>query len=531
MLNEILKVMLVDDEFLIRDLLKKRIDWDEIGMAIAGEAANPREALELVDEIMPDIIIADICMPFMDGIEFSRLVIEKHPHIRVVILTGYDEFEYAKRSFKAGISDFILKPINKEEITKAIIKLKEKIIAERIHEEEHNRLRKQLEENLPYLREKLFNELLRGDFISDEIMTKLSYFKIEVNHDMNNYQIILIEVVKTDSEEGQILIELQCIELVRDYFKDNKLVNVFLDNSRKIVVLCNDSGIDVPGCCETIQSMINNHLKYPVCIGIGSQSCGLENIKISYKEAGEALNYKVVAGNNQVIHYSDITFTNVSEWHFQFNHYEKLNFYVKAGLIEKAEGLMDELFEGFSYFPGNHLDKVKLAANDILSACMHALTELGIQTSDMIGSEVYPYEFIVKMDTLPEIKDFLKCWILNAVTKVKNVKAKKTNTIIEHIKEHIHQNLQEPDLSMSNIAKHFYLSPSHLSRLFKQETTETFVEYLTRVRMEKAIELLKNTDMKVYQICEKVGITDPHYFSIVFKKSTGMSVNDFKKNA
>ena len=122
-----LKVLIVDDEYLIRNLLKLRINWDEYGMTVVGEASNAREALDMIDEYMPDIIFTDICMPYMDGIEFSKIALERYPDIKILILTGHDEFEYARRSIKIGVSDFILKPINVNEIEKSLLKLKKKI--------------------------------------------------------------------------------------------------------------------------------------------------------------------------------------------------------------------------------------------------------------------------------------------------------------------------------------------------------------------------------------------------------------------
>ena len=160
MTDDALKVILVDDEHLVRDLLKNCIKWDDIGMKVAGEASNAHEALDLIEMLMPDIIIADIHMPFIDGIEFSRIVIEKYPHIKILILTGYEEFEYAQKCVKVGVADFLLKPINDDEIIKALLKIKEKINEERNYRNEYDQLKVQLEESLPYLKEKFLNELL-----------------------------------------------------------------------------------------------------------------------------------------------------------------------------------------------------------------------------------------------------------------------------------------------------------------------------------------------------------------------------------
>jgi two-component system response regulator YesN len=173
-----LRVLIVDDEYMVRGLLKRCIDWNEIGMEIIGEASGAQEALELTDKLSPDIIFTDICMPYIDGIELSRLVFEKYPNIKIVILTGYEEFEYAKKSLKLGIADFLLKPINDDEIRKSALDMKEKIEAERSHSNEYNRLKTLLEENRPYLKEKFLNEFIRGDMSEAEIFEKQAYFDL-----------------------------------------------------------------------------------------------------------------------------------------------------------------------------------------------------------------------------------------------------------------------------------------------------------------------------------------------------------------
>ncbi|MCX7711797.1 MAG: response regulator [Clostridia bacterium] len=529
-----LKVLIVDDEHLIRNLLKMRIDWEEIGMEIAGEAASAKEALELVDSIIPDIIFTDICMPFMDGIEFSKIVIEKYPHIKIVIVTGHDEFEYAKRSIKLGISDFLLKPINKVEIKKVALDLKEKIESQRTHKHEYDKLKLQLEESLPYIREKVLNELLQSELNQDEISKRLNYFKIGLNPGTDVFQIAVVEVSSSfkdvvEGEEQKILLDIQCADIIRQTFREDEYVTVFYDYAGKIVILSNNEELDLTDCCEMVKICIINKCKCFISIGIGNKVNGLSNIKLSYSEACDALNYKVVVGKNQVVNYNDINFNTDSQWRVNPNKIEKLNFYIKTGIKDKASEFIDETLPEFFYCRNNAVDKIRLEAFDILLACQHAVLELNISTAELWGDNTQPYSEISKIDNLPELKDYLRSLVSNIIDKIHSSNEKKANKLINQILEHIQKNIHESELSLSGVAKEFFISPSHLSRLFKQETQQTFVEYITKMRMEKAVRLLKETDMKVYQVGEMVGIADPHYFSILFKKFTGVSVNDFRK--
>jgi len=530
-----LKVLIVDDEFLIRNYLKLRINWKDIGMEIAGEASSAREALDLIDQIVPDIIFTDICMPFMDGIEFSKAVIEKFPHIKIVVITGHDEFDYVKRSIKIGISDFLLKPVNPEEIRKVALELKNKIEMERVHVKEYEKLKQRLDESLPYMQEKFLNELLLGELDQHEILEKMTYFKIDINGQSDMFQIAVVEVSDSlngslESEEELILLAIKCSDLIRQVFKEDKYVQVFFDNSRKIVIMSNNDSIDLIECCETIKVLLINRCKCFVCIGIGNKTYGTKNIKVTYREACDALNYKVMIGKNQVVNYNDITYNNDQSWRGIPNKGEKLEFFIKAGIKQKAIELIDELFSESCFNPTITIENLRLEAFDILSSCMRVLLELQIDTIELWGKNTKPYEDVFRMDNLLEMKNYLKVLIEKVIDRIHSLNEKKANILIFKIQEHIEKNMSNANLSLSTIAKEFYVSPSHLCRLFKQETNKTVVEYITTQRIEYAKKILKETSLKVYQIGEMVGINDPNYFSTIFKKFTGLSVNEFRKN-
>jgi len=189
---EKLKVLIVDDEYLIRNLIRMRIDWEKQGLTIIGEASNANEALDMVDEQRPDIIFTDIYMPSINGIEFSGMVLEKYPDIKIVIVTGYDEFEYAHQSIKMGISDFILKPIHASDLLHVIEKLKTKIYEARKRDKELEKLKEELERNFPYLREKYLYQWLKGDLSKEELHEKANYFKLPVFLSNNAFQIAVL---------------------------------------------------------------------------------------------------------------------------------------------------------------------------------------------------------------------------------------------------------------------------------------------------------------------------------------------------
>lgn len=524
MSEDMLKMIIVDDEYLVRQLLKNCIDWNSLGVEILGEASNAQEGIDLAEKVMPDIIFTDIYMPFMDGIEFSRIILDKYPFMKIVVLTGHEEFEYAKRSVKVGVSDFLLKPINDKEIEKTVLKLKEEIKSEKDHTNEYNRLKKQLADNLPHLKEKFFNELLNNSITLEEIKNNLSYFDIKMENDF--YQISVVEVTHKDkskkhSAEDRLILGMHAMDIVAEQFKEDDAY-IFYDNSQKIVILNNSPTIDIADRCERLKTILTNRFNCYVCVGIGNDYSKISDIRISYHEACDALNYKIVVGKNEIISYNDINF-NKKQSYFQNEHAEMLGFYLKSGLKDKANELIDEIYSDIV-----NIDSIRVIAANIISIILNVITELDINITDMFKQGASPYDAIFKIDTLPEMKAHLNSLVQITSGTINKINTSRVSKVVKQVQEYIQENYIKTDLSQSNTAKVFYLNPSYLSRIFKKEIGQSFVEYLTKIRMEKAIEYLKETDMKAYQISEKIGIADPNYFCICFKKYSGMSVSDFK---
>jgi two-component system response regulator YesN len=530
---ELLKVMVVDDEEIARSFLKMCINWNEIGMEMVCEASSGREALDLIEEYNPEIIFTDIQMPFMDGLEFSRTVAETHPHIRIVILTAHKEFDYAKKGIKIGVSDFLLKPINRAEVLKIALGLKEKIEAERRHWEEFHQIRRQLEESHAYMKEKFLLDLLENSASMDGIMEKLDYFYPDEVPDY--FQATLVETAHSEAighvgEEQRLVLGLRSMDIVKQYFRDDKNVDVFFDNSRRIVILTKEPEIDLTVCGEQIKALVINRVKCYASIGIGTGYRDIRLISRSYREALDALKYSIVSGRNQVVFFQDDMNLSGQHWDYSGEDIRELGFLVKAGLDEKAVCAAETVFSHVAGSRNFTIEQVRVVSTNIISAVLNAVAEMGLEYREILGSEKLPYGRIFEIETLAGMKEFLNELIRNTANSIKSIRTRKCKKIIDDIKAYMRDNLSDFDMSLSSVAHAFYVNPSYLSRIFKQETGQSFTEYLSRIRLEKAVELLSKTDMKAYQVADAVGIKDPFYFSNCFKKFTGLSVNEFKKS-
>lgn len=524
-----LRVMIVDDERLVRDLLKACIDWTELGMSVIAESGSAAEGLELADKVKPDIIFTDICMPVMDGLEFSRRVLEKHPDIKIIILTGHDEFEYARDSIKLGLVDFLLKPIDDEEIRKTALSVKEKLLCERSRKEDYESLKKQLQQNMPYLREKFLNELVQGNVVLDTIKEKAAYFNITLPEDV--FQAAVLELLTEEpgltDEEGRLILNMNCLAQLKNFF-GNKPVNIFLDNRERIVILINAGDIDVCECCESIKEMLVNNLNCSICIGIGNMYNDAGNLHMSYREACDALRCRFITGRNQVISFSDICPADDEHTQWDCSIMDNYCFYLKSGLKDKAVELVATVFSELRSKSSSE-ETVRVLSCNFISNALNVLLELGINQQEVFKDGIHPFESIFKLDSLSETEAHIKEISVGVAQAAGKLHGKKIKKLIYDIREYINLSFTNPDLTLSEVARRFYINPSYLSRAFKEEIGMTFIDYLTKQRMEMSIRLLHKTDKKAYQIAAEVGINDPQYFSVCFKKYTGISVNDFKK--
>lgn len=530
--NDILKVMLVDDEEIARDFLRICIDWNEVGMNVICEASGGSEAIELIEKYNPDIIFTDIHMQFMDGLELSKIISETYPHIRIVILTAYKEFDYARKGIEIGVSDFLLKPINKTEVLKIALSIKEEIEEEKRHWNEFNQIKKQLDENYAYMREKFLMEMIGDSSTINDLAEKVNYYY--QGSIPNYYQVALLETshsenIKEINEEKRLLLRLESIDIVKKYFKDNKNVNIFFDNSRRIVILTHNSEIDLALCSEKLKTIIINRIKCHVSIGLGNVYNDCSFMSKTYREALDALKYSIVLGRNHVTFFNDELSLNEQYLDVREEDLREISFFVKAGLDEKAICVVEIIFSKIANSKNITIEQVRVISINIISTVLGAVSEMGLTYGEVYGKKELPYSQIFQIDTLVNMEEYIKNLMISTIKSIKIMRFRKSKKVIDDITDYIKINFSNYNLSLLNIASKFYVNPSYLSRIFKQETGQSFTEYLLRLRMEKAIEFLKETQMKAYQVAEAVGIKDPYYFSNCFKKFTGVSVNEYRK--
>ncbi|PQP83932.1 two-component system response regulator [Paenibacillus sp. PCH8] len=523
---EPLNVLIVDDEYLIRNLLRMRIDWEKQGMRIVGEASNAQEALEWVDQQKPDIIFTDIYMPKMDGIELSRLILEKHPDIKIVVVTGHDEFEYARKSIQIGIVDFILKPIRSAELLTVTDKLKAMIGEERKREAEVWKLRADLEQNFPYLREKFLLQWLNGTLTQMELREKAVFFNMPMLIKSCDIQVAVVEIrgASQELEEPLILLRMKCSDEIESFYQGEPHVVTLTDTQNRIVIIVLNEAVDLTPDGEALIRYLTQSYPCSVSMGIGRQHGCAEEVEESYQEACRALHYQAFVGKNQVVYFEDMV--NYSEQPYQSNAelLQQLQFCISTGSSARAVEVLNDIFNvSFS-----SVTQFRFAAMDVITECQRVVLEQQIESVQVFNKEAWVS--ILEVDHLPELRTRLEFYVRYVSEAVHSKNEIKEDQLISQVKAYLEDQLGDPQVGLASTAAFFFVSPGHLGRLMKKETGKTFVEYLTNLRMKKAKTLLIQTELKGYEIGERVGIRDPQYFSVLFKKSMGRSMNEYRQH-
>ncbi|WP_366291804.1 response regulator [Paenibacillus sp. AN1007] len=534
---EPLKVLIVDDEYLIRNLLRMRIDWQEQGMTIVGEASDAAEALQQVELLRPDIVFTDIYMPRMDGIELSGLILERYPNVKIVVVTGHNEFEYARQSIKLGISDFILKPIRASELLHVTAKLRAGIEQEKGREYELAKLREEMKRSLPYLKERFVNQWLQGLMHEDEVREQVRFYGIPIAADHPQSRIAIIEVqasaptqAETAAEEVQILMRMEGLKHVQAYYQQDIYTIIVMDTHNRIVILATNPDAKLTEQAEQLLEELRCLLKVDgteadVTIGIGQLYSGWGRVCTAYREACRALDYQTFAGKNQVICFEDLVIQSDKRsqpYRSDKGLLEQLQFCISVGAGEEAASLLEQILAA----PFSNAAQFRMAAMDVVTECQRAVMEQQLE-----GEEVFNKEAVTRMfmaEHLPELRMMLEQHVRAVADVIQAKRQAKEGNLIDQIKAYLEEQMGNAEVGLSSTAAAFYVSPGHLGRLMKKETGQTFVEYLTQLRMKKAESLLKQTDLKGYEIGEQVGIPDPHYFSVLFKKHVGRSMNEYR---
>ncbi len=527
------KLIIVDDEEEVRQGIIDKIDWASFNFEIAGQAENGREALDIIEDDVPDVVITDICMPLMDGLELAGAIRDSYPTVKLVILTGFDEFKFAQQAIKHGVADYILKPVLPKDINELMLKLKDRIDQEIAEKEDRDKLRQHYIESLPILKDSFLASLLTGTHDADEITKKCGEFELNLNGSFFAAAVISIDTESLNESHDAELMKFAVLNIAREIVERRSAGEGFFFDGAP-VILAGISSEDkktaynrIYMVLEEIRQSVWKYLKLTVTAGVGGMTGCLDRMKESYRSALTALEYKLVLEGNKVIFVDDLEPESTEVVVLDEKKERALITSIKFGSEPDVKEAVDALFRDIEGAKASLRD-YQIYFIEVFAVLSRLAKALQLDVEGIFPSQSGMYVEIGSFNNMDEVKAYIKSLSLRLMDQLSGRMVNSTQTLLEKAKAYIEQNYPDPELTVQKLADHLFISASYLSLIFKKEAGQTFLKYLIAIRLDAAKALLLSPDIKVTEVAEKVGYPDVSYFSYFFKKNFGISPREFR---
>jgi len=528
------KVLLVDDEENVISVILKKINWEELGFSVIGYAHNGIKALEMAEEEQPDVVMTDIKMPYMDGLELSRRLKNEFPNVKILLFSGFDEFEYAKEAVHLEVEEYVLKPIDSDELKSVFLRIKENLDKE----DRERRNLKKLEEyylnSLPLLQMNFYTTLIEGSVKKDYLEKFMDDFRIDFKGPY--YACAMIHASKHHIPEGMnpILLNLYIENALKERLSSRWKAKVF-NYLGDIVMLVEfskteDSAVftdDLNRFCKVTSHSLNA----VVTAGIGNIFPSLLKMNESYNGAREAVSYRVLYGTNRAINICEVVPEEESNNPLKVSDESSLNNLFKKILMSSEEDIRQSS-NAFVDSTLSHIKDIKnykIAIMELVSNIYRFAANNHIETKHLTEDNLDLYKELPEMD-LEAFREWLASFSVSMHKDVLESRSNSTRSFVSRAIDYMKNHFNEEELSLDEVSSEMGVSSSYFSSVFKKETGQSFVSYLTDYRMDRALFLLMEQQEKTYVIANMVGYSDPNYFSYVFKKKYGMSPSKYRQS-
>ncbi len=530
-----LKVFLAEDEFIIREGIKNNIDWQAYGYEFCGEASDGELAFPLIQKTRPDILITDIKMPFVDGLALSRLVKKELPETEIIILSGYEEFDYAKEAIQIGVARYLLKPINGETLLQEIDSVAEIILGKQKEKEIREKYQKEMEENSLRDQMDLFQHLVTGDCSMEELLSVADKLDLKIMAPWYSIVLLKIQSMKHDYEEysGSIVVVDERIVklaepehvLIFDRALEGRAFLFKADSEEELLAYQKEYLGDVK---EVLSGYAN--LRY--FGGIGTPVNRLREIPASFEDASHAFAHRYLVAESCILDSSLLMQEGAAEQEdFRISAVNpeqidraKMQEFLRTGDLDEVIYFVDEFFGKLDGGAMKSRIFRQYITMDAYFSIADFLKGLGLQKDEI---EAPDQDSSILQDEKSAMDYIVR--IMNKALVLREKKASsRYEDVVSEVIHYIEDNYAQEELSLNLLASHVNFSPNHLSMIFSQQTGQTLIRYLTDYRMNRAKELLRCSSKKSSVISMEVGYKDPHYFSYLFKKTQGMTPTQYR---
>lgn len=526
-------VIIVDDEVLAREAIGKNILWNDLGYELVAQCEDGQDAINYLKNHKVDLVLTDINMPYINGLELSKYIYEYFPETRVIIFSGYNEFSFAQQAIRYQVSDYLLKPVTPDELKLRLLKMKTQLDQDKQQQAYFSGLKKTKEaytKNRALIVSSLLQELIMGGKEVEDTLRELKQYNIELT-DLNYCIAVLIPMLKegetTDKDWMLFALNNICDEICREYnlgvafYKKSEAVYLLLHAKHPIELKFRGKQL-LNEIKETYQKYYNN----PVSIRLGLVVTDLKALCTSYTYAKKVSEYCYLKGNSEILE--------AEEWQK-----EKLNdgIMIEPYLKRITDCVCynkdtNQVFLDFlSEIKPKYIKKAKVISGLIDFIKVVSVAHQRLEGEQLLFTRLKEQAInaVTGSETVEEGLSYVGDYVKKIQRRMTEIAQKNGKRLAVLVVKYLEDNYQNPELTLSHVCSHFAVSISYFSSFFKEMTGETFMEALTRIRIVASENLLSSTSLKNYEIADRVGYKDPHYFNIVFKKFTGMTPKEYRK--
>jgi two-component system response regulator YesN len=542
-----LKIFLAEDEVVVRETIKRMIPWEELGFELVGEAADGEMALPLLLRQQPDLLITDIKMPFMDGLTLARLAKKEIPGLKVVILSGYDDFNYAKRAIGIGVEDYLLKPITKNALIERLSEIRSRYEHEKTQKEYYEKFQREMQAYEKNSSRDFFEALVGGSMDMMEVYKRAEKLGLDIVAEAYN---VLIFTMNCDEDfSGQrdeySSWEAESLELLENFFAGHSSAMLFRSNIFSYGVLLKGQRETIEentrACVDEIRKILSRQDgRREWFLAVGQSVERLSQIQKSYHTASRAFSQRYLYDEN-ILYYDEMetmehpggqaeTEDNAYLQKVDVNALNPaiLQKFLSNGLQEETENFVKDYFYAIGQEPMESLVFRNYVILNVRFSVISFIKGLGCDTNEMESADTE--EVLAESGkNMESAIAYAKKMISQAIEIRDQNSGNKNRSILKTAVDFIDSHYMDEEISLNTVANVANVSSNYFSALFSQNMGQTFIEYLTTLRMNKAKELLRCTGMRSSEIAGEIGYKDAHYFSYLFKKTQGMTPSDYRK--
>ena len=540
-----LKIFLAEDEVIVRETIKRMIPWEDLGFELVGEAADGEMALPLLLRQKPDLLITDIKMPFMDGLTLAKVAKKEIPGLKVVILSGYDDFNYAKQAINIGVEDYLLKPITKNAQIERLTEIRSRYEHEKTQKEYYEKFHREMQAYEKNSSRDFFEALVSGSMDMMEIYRRSEKLGLDIVAEAYNVLIFTMNCEEDFSgqREGYSEWEAESLELLEEFFSENTSAMLFRCNIFSYGVLIKGQKETIEentrSCVSEIQRIFDRkEQKRQWFVAAGEPVERLSQIQKSYYSASRAFSQRYLYDEN-ILYYDEMASMekkNVTEDDSTYLQKVDVNAlnpailqkFLSNGLLEETENFVKDYFYAIGQEPLESLVFRNYVTLNVRFSVMSFLKEIGCDTRTLEQEDTEDV-LSESSKSLENAIAYAEKIISQAIALRDQNSGNKNRSILKTAVDFIDSHYMEEDMSLNKAANAANVSANHFSALFSQNMGQTFIEYLTNLRMNKAKEYLRCTSMRSSEIAGEIGYKDAHYFSYLFKKTQGMTPSDYRK--